>query len=79
MQCIKTLFLSNGTQIIRRRTSARVPLNGLDGGKARGSRLCSERHGGPLVRALAQFLNISVFYQPVSANSKTIIMNFSLK
>jgi len=53
MQCIKSLFLSNGRQIIRRRTPSRVPLNGLDSGKARGSRSCSERHVGLVVRALA--------------------------
>jgi len=79
MQCIKSFYLLNGRQIVRRLTPARVPLNGLHSGKARGSRLCSERNGSLLVRTLAQFLNISGFDQPVSANTKTIIMNFSLK
>jgi hypothetical protein len=48
----------------------------LHSGKARGFRLCSERNGDLLVRALAQFLNISGFDQPVTANTKTIIINF---
>ena len=79
MQCVISFYLSDGRQIIRRRTSARVPLKGLNSGKARGSLSCSERHGGLLVRVLAQFLNISGFDQPVSTNTKTIIMNFSLQ